>query len=227
MLELFHSIILISAETDFVAVVVDWLAFFDELPVVECVEILVEDFRTSVCVNFGDIRRVAIGQKRAIHHRASYDVNLFEVVFFERRKQFVKGFDKDISFLFCVLVVTVWIEDDIRAVFEWHTVRQREKRVASHNDNLVFGVRNEMAHIFFERKQQAVLLAQSPFVVNCKYCFHFRFFSDLVRSRATADFLLPLILLALRVTENLRLPQCVFTLRTTVDLRLFACAISF
>ena len=184
MLELFHGIILISAEANLISVVVDWLALFDELPIFELIEILVEYFRAAVCVNFGDIRRVTVGQKRAIHHRASYDVNLFEVAFFERRKQFVKGFDKDISFLFCVLVVTVWIENDIRSIFEWHTVRQREQGVAAHNDNLVFGVRNEMAHIFFERKQQAVLLAQSPFVVDCKYCFHFRFFPiSFVRER--------------------------------------------
>ena len=33
-------------------------------------------------------------------------------------------------------------------------------------------VLDNMAHIGFEIEQQVVFLAQSPFVVNCKYCFH-------------------------------------------------------
>ena len=168
----FHSGVFVGAKTYGVAVVVYGIALLCAMPVGKLVEIVVEDFRAAVRVHFCDVCRFAVGQERVVHHCAAHNVNVVFVVLFDCGKQFVERAHENVALCICVFVCAVWVEHDVYAIFERHTARERQKGVAAHNHHFAARVLDKMAHIRLEIEQQVVFLAQSPFVVNCKYRFH-------------------------------------------------------
>ena len=167
-----HVFVFINGKADCVAVIGNGFAFAYEFKIVVGIEVGEKYFRAAVGVDFGYVRRVAIGEQSAIHHCSADYVNVVLVVFFDFGKQLVNGLYEDIAFGVGVGLFSVWVENDIYAVFEGHTVRKRQKGIAAHYDHFTARMLDEMAHIRFEIEEQIVLFAQSPFVIDCKYSFH-------------------------------------------------------
>lgn len=178
----FHVDVLVGAESNGVAVVVDRVAFFDKLPVGDIVEIFVKNFRSAVGVYFRNDCGVAVGEHCAVHHCSADYVDIVRVVLFDFGKKLVQRFDKHITFCIGVRLLSVWIEDDVYAVFKGHSAGEGQKGIAAHNDDLTTRIFDEVAHIRFEIEQQIVVFAQSPFFIDCKYCFHIVFSNQIATS---------------------------------------------
>ena len=145
----FYVVVFVGAKTNGVAVVVDGDALRSQMPVGEFVEVLVENLRVAVGVDFRYDCGVAVGKHRAIHHCSADYVNVVAVVFFYLVKQLVERFDKHITFRFGIGLLAVWVENDIYAVLEGHTARERQEGIATHYDDLTARIFDEVAHIGF------------------------------------------------------------------------------
>ena len=156
----------IQTEADRIAVVVDGSALGDTFKALVEVEIRNKDFSPAVRIHFRHQYFGTIWDQCSVDSRTANDKDVIGRIFFDFLKKFIKVMDR------LDPIDVARREHDVDTVFEGFPVREGQKRVPPHDDDLSRRRFAEKLHVFGKRKHQIVLFPDAPLFIRMKDRLH-------------------------------------------------------